>query len=76
MFDCGINRSEVRNQLRYRNPSPISILEPSIFAESCNSTETVDSYSTEGMSSVVLLYIATLYKSNFIFRKNHLLLKF
>ncbi|XP_074340360.1 uncharacterized protein LOC141678052 isoform X2 [Apium graveolens] len=48
MFDCGINGSEVRNMLCYRNPSPISILEPSIFAESCNSTDTGDSYSTEG----------------------------
>lgn len=55
MFDCGSNSSEVRNLLGCRHPSPISILEPSIFAESSNSSDTGDSNSTEGMSSLVLL---------------------
>lgn len=52
MFDCGISSSEVRKLLSCRNPSPVSVLEPSIFAESCNSTDTGDSLSIEGKSSV------------------------
>ncbi|WOH15866.1 hypothetical protein DCAR_0935412 [Daucus carota subsp. sativus] len=51
MFDCGISSSEARKMLSCRNPSPVSILEPSIFAESCNSTDTGDSFSIEGLVS-------------------------
>lgn len=49
MFDCGSNSSEIRTLLGHRHPSPISILEPSIFAESSNSSDTGDSNSTEGL---------------------------
>ncbi|XP_074345331.1 uncharacterized protein LOC141684315 isoform X1 [Apium graveolens] len=49
MFDCGSNSNEVRTLLGCRHPSPISILEPSIFAESSNSSDTGDSNSTEGL---------------------------
>lgn len=55
MFECGSNSNEVRTLLGRRHPSPISILEPSIFAESSNSSDTGDSNSTEGMSSAALL---------------------
>ncbi|XP_017230537.1 uncharacterized protein LOC108205204 [Daucus carota subsp. sativus] len=49
MFDCGSNSSEVKNLLGCRHPSPVSILEHSIFAESSNSSDTGDSTSTEGL---------------------------
>ncbi|KAK3008547.1 hypothetical protein RJ639_013392 [Escallonia herrerae] len=46
--ECGSNESEARKLLDCRYPSPISVLEPSFFTESCNSSDTIDSNSTEG----------------------------
>ena len=68
MFDCGSNSSEVKNLLGCRHPSPVSILEHSIFAESSNSSETGDSTSTEGMGSAALLIVGALHVNKFIRR--------
>ncbi|XP_059646973.1 uncharacterized protein LOC132293478 [Cornus florida] len=49
MDECSSNYAESRKLLDYRHPSPISVLEPSSLSESCNSTDSTDSNSTEGI---------------------------
>ncbi|KAF6166291.1 hypothetical protein GIB67_008719 [Kingdonia uniflora] len=47
--DCGSsNKSGPSKELDYRNPSPISILEPLFSNESCNSSDSGDSNSSNG----------------------------
>lgn len=48
MDECGSNDSETRKLLNCRHASPISVLEPSYFTESCNSSDTADSNGSEG----------------------------
>ncbi|KAL6990042.1 hypothetical protein U1Q18_015793 [Sarracenia purpurea var. burkii] len=48
MDECSGNDTEARKLLHYGHPSPISVLEPSSLSESCNSSDSVDSISTEG----------------------------
>ena len=39
------------SQLDARQPSPVSILEPSFSTESCNSSDSTNSFSIEGKAS-------------------------
>lgn len=50
------NNVEARKLLDYQFPSPVSVLEHSIFAESCSSSDTADSINTGGKSSAVKFY--------------------
>ncbi|CAK9145630.1 unnamed protein product [Ilex paraguariensis] len=46
--ECSSNDTDGRKLLDSRHPSPISVLEHSFLAESCNSSDTAESKSTEG----------------------------
>lgn len=48
MDECSMNHLDVKKLLDCRHPSPVSILEASFSTESCNSSDSVDSSSTEG----------------------------
>ncbi|KAG5555211.1 hypothetical protein RHGRI_012677 [Rhododendron griersonianum] len=48
MDECGSNDTEARKLFQYRHPSPISVLEPYFPSESCNSSDSADSNSTQG----------------------------
>ncbi|XP_010259373.1 PREDICTED: uncharacterized protein LOC104598834 [Nelumbo nucifera] len=48
MDDCSSSNREVRKELNHRHPSPVSVLDPSFSNESCNSSDSGDSYSTNG----------------------------
>lgn len=48
MDECGTNHYDSKQLLDCQHPSPVSILEPSFSTESCNSSDSVDSSSTEG----------------------------
>ncbi|KAK9287681.1 hypothetical protein L1049_016119 [Liquidambar formosana] len=48
MDQCSSNHIEAKQLLDCRHPSPVSILEPSFSTESCNSSDSMDSNSTEG----------------------------
>lgn len=48
MDECGSNDTEARKLFHYRHPSPISVLEPYFPSESCNSSDSADSNSTQG----------------------------
>ncbi|THG15892.1 hypothetical protein TEA_022378 [Camellia sinensis var. sinensis] len=49
MDDCSSYDTEARKLLPCRHPSPISVLEHSFFTESCNSSDSADSNSIEGI---------------------------
>ncbi|XP_057471573.1 uncharacterized protein LOC130760328 [Actinidia eriantha] len=46
--ECGIDDTKASKLLHYRHPSTISVLEPPSLSESCNSSESFDSNSTDG----------------------------
>lgn len=51
MDECSSNHIEAGLLPNGQHPSPISILEPSFSAETCDSSVTTDSNSTEGKRS-------------------------
>ncbi|KAL5782191.1 hypothetical protein ACOSP7_007220 [Xanthoceras sorbifolium] len=48
MEECSSNHLDSRQFLDCRNPSPVSVLEPSFSTESCNSSDSADCSSSEG----------------------------
>lgn len=49
MDECSSNSLDIGKMRDYRHPSPVSILEPSFSTESCNSSDSAEGSSTEGM---------------------------
>lgn len=62
MDECSTNKVETRNLLDCRHPSPDSVLEPSFFsAESCNSSDSTNSNSTQGTVNRTKVYVKFLF---------------
>lgn len=67
MDECSTNKVKTRN-LDCRHPSPDSVLEPSFFsAESCNSSDSTNSNSTQGVVKFICTVNRTKIYIKFLF---------